>query len=67
MQDYVCATEKWSSALRMYPRSLIALAGLAKIQLRAGNKSSAFDYASQGQNISKNFIPFWNLMNEEQK
>jgi len=58
-----CVQEALTQLLKMNTRSLPAYAGMAKFELRRGNKKDAQDWISKGLNLSQTFIPFWEIKN----
>lgn len=58
-----CVQDTLTQLLKINGRSLPAYAGMAKLELRRGNKKEASDWVAKGLNLSQTFIPFWEIKN----
>lgn len=58
-----CVQETLSQLLKINGRSLPAYVGMAKLELRRGNKKEASEWVTKGLNLSQTFIPFWEIKN----
>jgi thioredoxin-like negative regulator of GroEL len=57
--DQACQSRYWSMLVERNPRSLEALAGLARVQLNSGDIDGAKKYLMKGLQISANYKPFF--------
>lgn len=62
-KNEACVQETLTQLLKINSRSLPAYAGMAKLELRRGNKKEASDWVTKGLNLSQTFIPFWEIKN----
>lgn len=56
-----CVQEALMQLMSVNSRSLPSYVGMAKLELRKGNKKAAQDWVSRGQALSTTFIPLWEL------
>lgn len=62
-KNETCVQETLTQLLKMNSRSLPAYVGMAKLELRRGNKKDASEWVTKGLNLSQTFIPFWEIKN----
>jgi Flp pilus assembly protein TadD len=61
VEDQICALNYLNELLKIDPKSLFALAGLAKINLTKANISEARKYVQRGLDLSPNYVPLLEL------
>jgi len=62
-KNETCVQETLSQLLKMSAQSLPAYVGMAKYEMRRGNKKEALDWVTKGLNLSQTFIPLWEIKN----
>lgn len=58
-----CVQETLNQLMNINPRSLPLYVGMAKVELKKGNKKNALDWIQRGQNLSQTYMPLWELKN----
>ena len=58
-----CVQETLTQLMNINSRSLPAYVGMAKLELRRGNKKGAQDWVNRGQSLSSTFMPLWEVKN----
>jgi len=58
-----CVQEALTQLMTENPRSLPAYVGMARLELRRGNKKEASDWINKGLALSQTFIPYWEVKN----
>ncbi len=62
-KNETCVQETLMQLMKMNVRSLPAYVGMAKFELRRGNRKEASEWVSKGLGLSQTFIPFWEVKN----
>lgn len=58
-----CIQEALTQLMNVNPRSLPLYVGMAKLELKKGNKKNALDWIQRGQSLSQTYMPFLELKN----
>lgn len=62
-KDDACVLDSLEQLLAINPRSLPAYAGMARMEIRRGNKKAALEWIARGQALSSTYMPFLDAKN----
>lgn len=63
-KDDACVMDSLEQLLTVNPRSLPAYAGIARLEIRRGNKKAAQEWIARGQALSASYMPFIEVKNQ---